>query len=77
MLNGIPEVALGINTKLLNIERTEAAKRILVNNFIQKDKEERADNTEKRRLETDAKVFRGGQEFTDQFYSQHQRYCLI
>ena len=30
MLNGIPEVDLGINTKLLNIERTEAAKRVLV-----------------------------------------------
>ena len=29
MLNGIPEVDLGINTKLLNIERTEAAKRVL------------------------------------------------
>ena len=73
MLNGIPEVDLGVNTKLMNIERTEAAKRVLVNNFIQKDKEERADNTERRRLVTDASVFRGGQEFTDQFYSQHQR----
>ena len=29
MLNGIPEVDLGINTKLSNIERTEAAKRIM------------------------------------------------
>jgi len=74
MLNGIPEVDLGINTKLLNIERTEAAKRVLVNNFIQKDKEERADPSEKRKLETAGKVFRGGQEFTDQFYSQHQRF---
>jgi len=74
MLNGIPEVDLGVNTKLMNIERTEAAKRVLVNNFIQKDKEERADNTERRRLVTDASVFRGGQEFTDQFYSQHQRF---
>ena len=29
MLNGIPEVDLGINNKLKNIERTETAKRLM------------------------------------------------
>ena len=29
MLNGIPEVDLGINSKLKNIERTETAKRLM------------------------------------------------
>ena len=29
MLNGIPEVDLGIKTKISNIERTEAAKRVM------------------------------------------------
>ena len=33
MLNGIPEVDLGINTKLSNIERTEAAKRVMAKGF--------------------------------------------
>jgi len=74
MLNGIPEVDLGINTKLSNIERTEAAKRIMVDKFIKKEIESANDTTEKNALETEQSVVRGGQLFTDQFYSQHMRF---
>jgi len=74
MLNGIPEVDLGINTKLSNIERTEAAKRIMVDKFIKKEIESANDTTEKKTLETEQSVVRGGQVFTDQFYSQHMRF---
>lgn len=74
MLNGIPEVDLGINTKLSNIERTEAAKRIMVDKFIKKEIENANDTTEKKALETEQSVVRGGQLFTDQFYSQHMRF---
>lgn len=74
MLNGIPEVDLGINTKLSNIERTEAAKRIMVDKFIKKEIENANDHTEQNALKTEQSVVRGGQLFTDQFYSQHMRF---
>lgn len=74
MLNGIPEVDLGINTKLTNIERTEAAKRVMVDKFITEELKNANDTTEKNAMLTDQKVVRGGQVFTDQFYSQHMRF---
>lgn len=74
MLNGIPEVDLGVTTKILNIERTEAAKRIMVDKFIKDELKNANDHTEKNAMANDKKIVRGGQEFTDQFYSQHMRF---
>lgn len=74
MLNGIPEYDLGVNSKLKNIERTETAKRLMVNKFIRDELDAANDSTEFGKLSRDATVVRGGQEFTDQFYSQHMRF---
>lgn len=74
MLNGIPEYDLGINSKLKNIERTETAKRLMVNKFIKDELEAKKDQTEFGKMSRDATIVRGGQEFSDQFYSQHMRF---
>jgi len=74
MLNGIPEFDLGINSKLKNIERTETAKRLMVNKFIRDEMEAKKDGTEFGQMSREATVVRGGQEFTDQFFSQHMRF---
>ncbi|CBY22942.1 unnamed protein product [Oikopleura dioica] len=74
MLSGIPEVDLGVNNKLQNIERTEAAKRLLVDKFIKDEKEASSDKSHERSYAREAAVNRGGNEFTDQFYSQHMRF---
>jgi len=74
MLNGIPEVDLGINSKLKNIERTETAKRLMVDKFIRDEKEAMKDKSEQGKLARELTMVRGGQEFSDQFYSQHMRF---
>jgi len=45
-----------------------------VDKFIKKEIESANDTTEKNALETEQSVVRGGQLFTDQFYSQHMRF---
>ena len=45
-----------------------------VDKFIKKEIESANDTTEKKTLETEQSVVRGGQVFTDQFYSQHMRF---
>ena len=52
----------------LYIEQTK------VDKFIKKEIESANDTTEKNALETEQSVVRGGQLFTDQFYSQHMRF---
>lgn len=74
MLTGIPEVDLGVNSKLLNIERTETAKRLMVDKFIKDEKEAASDPSTERTYARESAVNRGGNEFTDQFYSQHMRF---
>jgi len=74
MLNGIPEFDLGVNNKLKNIERTETAKRLMVNKFIKDEQDAQNDSSEIGQMSREATIVRGGQEFTDQFYSQHMRF---
>ena len=45
-----------------------------VDKFIKKEIESANDTSEKKTLETEQSVVRGGQVFTDQFYSQHMRF---
>jgi len=45
-----------------------------VNKFIRDELDAAKDGTEFGKLSREATVVRGGQEFTDQFYSQHMRF---
>ena len=47
---------------------------IKVNKFIKDELEAKKDQTEFGKMSRDATIVRGGQEFSDQFYSQHMRF---
>ena len=45
-----------------------------VDKFIKDEMKFQSDKSEKSTMANDKKIVRGGQEFTDQFYSQHMRF---
>lgn len=45
-----------------------------VNKFIKDEQDAKKDSSEYGQMTRDATIVRGGQEFTDQFHSQHMRF---